>query len=75
MSTKQPADADSAGADAAYDAVLVVDTFAHFQPIRLPAAGFYRLHRDTERELSAFVFDHLRRFPQVARGAKPKRLR
>ena len=73
MSTENPADANSA--NAAQDTVLVVDTFAHFQPIRLPARGFYRLHRDTERELSAFVFDHLRRFPQVADGATPERLR
>lgn len=70
MSTDYPADSTDA---TPADAVLVVDTFPYFQPIRLPANRFYRLHQATERELSAFVFDHLRRFPQHAAGATPER--
>ncbi|MGL4513476.1 MAG: hypothetical protein ACRCT8_10325 [Lacipirellulaceae bacterium] len=55
MSTKTPA-----------DAVLIIDSFPGFQPIRLPADAFRDLHRDTSKRLSALVASHRKRFPQRA---------
>ncbi|MEO1497269.1 MAG: hypothetical protein AAFV43_08980 [Planctomycetota bacterium] len=55
--------------DATTDSVFVVDIASYFQPIRLPAEGFQRLHAENAERLDEFVEAHWERFPQRARHA------